>query len=118
MHQSLVKFSEPEASDRTPFLADFATATPELKFSIHTGQLMFQITGAFAEFERAMIRERVKLGLKRAVAQGKHLDRPSLSIELERKAQRELRKGSGILKVAKMVRLGTGTVHRIKREMA
>jgi DNA invertase Pin-like site-specific DNA recombinase len=82
-----------------------------------TGKLMFQITGAFAEFERAMIRERVKLGLKRAVAQGKHLGRPSISIELERKAPRELRKGSGILKVAKMVRLGTGTVHRIKREM-
>jgi hypothetical protein len=34
--QSLAKFSEPEASDRTPFLADFATATPELEFSIHT----------------------------------------------------------------------------------
>jgi hypothetical protein len=32
MHQSLAKFSEPEASDRTPFLADFATATPELSF--------------------------------------------------------------------------------------
>jgi DNA invertase Pin-like site-specific DNA recombinase len=74
-----------------------------------TGKLMFQITGAFAEFERAMIRERVKLGLKRAVAQGKHLGRPSISIELERKAPRELRKGSGILKVAKMVRPGPFT---------
>jgi hypothetical protein len=38
MHQSLAKFSEPEASDRTPFLADFATATPELEFSIHSGR--------------------------------------------------------------------------------
>jgi DNA invertase Pin-like site-specific DNA recombinase len=36
---------------------------------------------------------------------------------IERKAQRHLRKGTGILKVAKMVGLGTGTVHRIKREM-
>jgi DNA invertase Pin-like site-specific DNA recombinase len=35
-----------------------------------TGKSIFQITGAFAEFERAMIRQRVKLGLKRAVAQG------------------------------------------------
>ena len=82
-----------------------------------TGRLMFQITGAFAEFERSMIRQRVKLGLKRAKAQGKHLGRPAIAIELERKAQRELRKGTGILKVAKMVGLGTGTVHRIKREM-
>src|ERR1700687_2699891 len=81
------------------------------------GRLMFQITGAFAEFERSMIRQRVKLGLKRAVAQGKQLGRPPLASELERKAQRELRKGTGILKVARLVGLGTGTVLRIKREM-
>ena len=82
-----------------------------------TGKLMFQVTGAFAEFERSMIRQRVKLGLKRAVAQGKHLGRPPITVELERKAQRALRKSTGILKVAKLVGLGTGTVHRIKREM-
>jgi len=29
---------------------------------------MFQVTGAFAEFERTMIRDRVRLGLKRARA--------------------------------------------------
>src|ERR1700704_1839174 len=39
MHQSLVKFSESEASNHTPSLADFTTTTPELKFSVHTGQL-------------------------------------------------------------------------------
>ena len=37
---------------------------------------MFQIVGAFAEFERSMIRERVHAGLKRAVANGKTLGRP------------------------------------------
>ena len=31
------------------------------------GRLMFQITGAFAEFERSIIRQRVRAGLKRAV---------------------------------------------------
>ena len=81
------------------------------------GRLMFQITGAFAEFERSMIRQRVRAGLKRAVARGKRLGRPQIDSETERKAQRELRKGTGILSVAKMLRLGTGTVHRIKREM-
>jgi DNA invertase Pin-like site-specific DNA recombinase len=35
------------------------------------GKLMFQICGAFAEFERSMIRQRIHAGLKRAVAQGK-----------------------------------------------
>jgi hypothetical protein len=43
--------------------------------------------------------------------------RPAIAVELERKAKRALRKGTGILKVAKMIGLGTWTVHRIKREM-
>jgi DNA invertase Pin-like site-specific DNA recombinase len=42
------------------------------------GKLVFQLTGAFAEFERTMIRQRVKAGLKRAVAQGVKLGRPKI----------------------------------------
>jgi DNA invertase Pin-like site-specific DNA recombinase len=81
------------------------------------GKLVFQVTGAFAEFERSMIRQRVKAGLKRAVAQGTRLGRPKIEVALERKAQRQLQKGVGILKVAKTLGLGTGTVQRIKQEM-
>jgi DNA invertase Pin-like site-specific DNA recombinase len=81
------------------------------------GRLMFQVCGAFAEFERSMIRQRVNVGLKRAVAQGKRLGRPKIDVDLERQAQRELRNGKGILKVAKQLGLGTGTVHRIAREL-
>jgi len=82
------------------------------------GKLVFQVTGAFAEFERSMIRQRVKAGLKRAIAQGKRLGRPKVDSTLERKAQKQLQKGVGILKVAKALGLGTGTVQRIKHEMA
>jgi DNA invertase Pin-like site-specific DNA recombinase len=81
------------------------------------GKLVFQITGAFAEFERLMIRQRIKAGLKRAVAQGTRLGRPKVDIALERKARKQLEKGVGILRVAKMLGLGTGTVQRIKQEM-
>jgi DNA invertase Pin-like site-specific DNA recombinase len=81
------------------------------------GKLVFQVTGAFAEFERSMIRQRVKAGLKRAVAQGTRLGRPKVDVALERKAQKQLQKGVGILKVAKTLGLGTGTVQRIKQEM-
>ena len=49
-----------------------------------TGRLMFQITGAFAEFERSMIRQRVNAGLKRAVEQGKQLGRPRIDSATER----------------------------------
>jgi DNA invertase Pin-like site-specific DNA recombinase len=55
------------------------------------GRLMFQITGAFAEFERSMIRERVRPGLKRAVESGKQLGRPKIDRAIEKQIQSQLR---------------------------
>jgi DNA invertase Pin-like site-specific DNA recombinase len=81
------------------------------------GRLMFQITGAFAEFERSMIRQRVRAGLKRAVEKGSILGRPKINAELERRIQAQLRAGKGILATAKELGVGTGTVHRIARAM-
>ena len=78
---------------------------------------MFQVTGAFAEFERSMIRQRVNAGLKRAVEAGKQLGRPRIDPALERQIQSQLRVGKGILKVAAECGVGSGTVQRIKREM-
>ncbi len=87
------------------------------------GKLMFQVTGAFAEFERSMIRERVHAGLKRAVANGKVLGRRMVESDPDgaRKATRArklLATGAGINKVAKVVGLSNGTVARLKAEMA
>ena len=82
------------------------------------GRLVFQVTGAFSEFERTMIRQRVKAGLKRAVAQGVKLGRPKIDSATERKVRRQLAKGVGILKVAKSLGIGTGTVQRISKERA
>ena len=47
------------------------------------GKALFQMTGVFAEFERAMIKERVESGLERAKAQGKVLGRPTIEAEKE-----------------------------------
>ena len=82
------------------------------------GKLVFQLTGAFAEFERTMIRQRIKAGLKRAVAQGVKLGRPKIDSATERKVRKQLAKGVGILKVAKSLGIGTGTVQRIAKERA
>jgi DNA invertase Pin-like site-specific DNA recombinase len=82
------------------------------------GRLMFQITGAFAEFERSMIRQRIRAGLKRAVAAGKQLGRPKVDPALEKRIQAQLRAGKGMLATAKALDVGTSTVQRIAREMA
>jgi len=81
-----------------------------------TGRLMFQITGAFAEFERSMIRQRIRAGLRRAVEAGKQLGRPKIDPALER-IQSQLRAGKGMLAIARECKVGTGTVQRIAREM-
>jgi DNA invertase Pin-like site-specific DNA recombinase len=81
------------------------------------GKLMFQVTGAFAEFERSMIRQRVNAGLKRAVEAGKTLGRPRVSATLEERIRKLLRAGVGINTTARKVGVGTGTVQRVKQEM-
>jgi DNA invertase Pin-like site-specific DNA recombinase len=87
------------------------TATP-------TGKAMFQMMGVFAEFERAMIVERVKAGLSRARSQRKRLGRRPVSEAVIARIRKELETGAGILKTAKALGCGVGTVHRIKRQIA
>jgi DNA invertase Pin-like site-specific DNA recombinase len=80
---------------------------------------MFQMCGVFAQFERSMIVSRVNAGLKRARANGKILGRPKIAARIEESIRKALRKGDkGILKIAAEFRVGSGTVQRIKAEMA
>jgi len=81
------------------------------------GKLMFQVCGAFAEFERSMIQQRVRAGLKRAAEKGNYPGRPKISEALEKRIQTQLRAGKGILRVAREIGVGTGTVQRIKAEI-
>lgn len=81
------------------------------------GKAMFQMMGVFAEFERAMIRDRVKAGMARAKAQGKRLGKPAVSDAKVEAVKAELLRGTGILKTARLCGVGTFTVQRIKKEM-
>ena len=79
------------------------------------GKALFQMMGVFAEFERAMIQERVKSGLERARAQGKTLGRPATEAGKVEAISADLRAGGvGIIKLAKLHSVGVGTVQRIK----
>ena len=87
-----------------------------LDTSTPSGRAMFQMLGVFAEFERAMIRERVMAGLARARAEGKHLGRRSVEQSHARKMKAALvlrSKGLGIRRIASEVGLGVGTVIRL-----
>lgn len=54
----------------------FISLSDNVDFSTATGKLQFQILAAFAEFERSLISERTKEGLRRKKSQGATLGRP------------------------------------------
>jgi DNA invertase Pin-like site-specific DNA recombinase len=87
-----------------------------LDTSTPSGRAMFQMLGVFAEFERAMIRERVMAGLARARSEGKQLGRRPVEQSKARKVNAALAlraKGMGIRRIAREVGLGVGTVLRL-----
>lgn len=78
-----------------------------------SGKAMFQMLGVFAEFERAMIQERVKAGLARAKAQGKRLGRPTVGPAIEQRIRDLRAEGMGVLKVARTLGIGVSAVQRV-----
>jgi len=112
--QDLVAFlSELRSSGTDLFLHKQALDT-----STAAGKAMFGMVSVFAEFEADIIKERVKAGLARARAEGKRLGRRPVSNAVVQRIQEQLATGAGILKTAKVLGCGVGTVHRIKRQMA
>jgi DNA invertase Pin-like site-specific DNA recombinase len=83
------------------------------------GKAMFQMMGVFAEFERAMIQERVRAGLARARSEGKQLGRPRINGAAESAIRAALRakERPGVRQIAVQLGVSPGTVQRISREL-
>jgi DNA invertase Pin-like site-specific DNA recombinase len=62
----------------------FVSLRDNLDLSTASGRLMFQIVAAMAEFERALIQERVRAGLRNARGKGKKLGRPRIVVDASR----------------------------------
>lgn len=78
------------------------------------GKLAFSVFGALAEYERELIRERVKAGLERAKRNGAKLGRPTNLTDTVRSAVIALRSENvSIRKIASQLRIGTGTVYNV-----
>jgi DNA invertase Pin-like site-specific DNA recombinase len=90
----------------------FVSLRDNLDLTTPSGRLMMQLLGAMAEFERALIQERVKAGLRNARAKGKRLGRPRVFVSQQRV---EMLRGLGLSwrDIAKQMGVGVGTVHRI-----
>lgn len=62
----------------------FISMKDNLDLSTSSGRLMFQIIGAMAELEQALIQERVRAGLRNARAKSRKLERPRIAVDAAR----------------------------------
>lgn len=61
----------------------FVSLRDSIDLTTPQGVLMFQMIGAFAQFERSLIQERVKAGLRNARSKGRKLGRPRIQINAD-----------------------------------
>ncbi len=93
----------------------FVSLRDSLDLTTPAGRLMCSVLGALAEFERELIRERVKAGLRNAKAKGRKLGRPRVYVN-EDKVDELRAAGLSWREVAVQLGVGVGTVHRIAQK--
>lgn len=95
---------------------EFVALKDGIDLSTATGRLMMQIIGAFAEFEAAVIKERVISGLANARSKGVRLGRP---VRAGHAVVGKLRnEGKSVFEIAKHTGMSERSVYRTLKEKA
>jgi DNA invertase Pin-like site-specific DNA recombinase len=92
----------------------FISFRDNLDLSTPSGRLMFQIIGAMAEFERALIRERVRAGLEYARSKGKRLGRPRVLVDPAKIAALRA-SGASWRAISRQLGVAVGTLYKAVR---
>src|SRR5437868_1066420 len=87
----------------------FISLRDTLDLTTPSGRLMFQVIGAMAEFERSLVQERVRAGLRNAKLKGKTLGRPRRIVNGDQMA-RLREQGASFRQIARAVGASAGTV--------
>ena len=90
----------------------FVSLRDNLDLSTPSGRLMFQIIGAMAEFERSLIQERVRAGLRNARAKGKRLGRPRAVVDAGRISSLRAA-GASWRAISQELGIGVATAYRV-----
>jgi DNA invertase Pin-like site-specific DNA recombinase len=95
----------------------FISIKDNLDLSTPSGRLMFQIIGAMAEFERALIQERVRAGIRNARAKGRRIGRPRVAVDAARIAAL---RASGLSwpSIAREMGISVGTVYQAAQKLS
>lgn len=96
---------------------DFVSVTEAVDTSLPAGELVFQMIGAVAQFERSLIGERVRAGLANARAKGTILGRPPLrrltKVEVVELRRQRRERNTPLRKLAKKFGISVWTAHRL-----
>jgi DNA invertase Pin-like site-specific DNA recombinase len=99
-------------ADLSAYGVAFVSLRGNLDLSTPSGRLMFQIIGAMAEFERALIQERVKAGLRNARAKGRKLGRPRRIVDWSKVAALRV-SGVSWRAISRQTGVGVATLYRL-----
>jgi DNA invertase Pin-like site-specific DNA recombinase len=89
----------------------FVSLCEQMDTTTPTGKMIFTVLGAVAELERSLIVERVRAGLRNAVAKGKTLGRPRKIVDASRIASLRAQ-GFSLRSIASDLGVGLATLHR------
>src|SRR6478672_3031052 len=95
--------------------AGFRSLTEAIDTTTPAGRMMMQMVGAFAEFERAMLRERTKAGLDSARREGRiGARRPKLTLQQQAEIRNMVSKGrKTAADAARLFKVHPATVSRL-----
>ena len=93
---------------------DFISYQENIDTTTPTGELIFHVMASLAQFESSLISQRVKAGMARAKAQGKHIARPPIAKELQAKIIELQREGVSMNKISKTLGIAYGTFYNYR----
>ena len=99
---------------------DFISRQENIDTTTPQGEMIFTVMASLAQFESALISDRVKAGMARAKAQGKRISRPPIPREVQDGVEALYTQGISINQISKQLGIGYGTawnyVQRLKQE--
>ena len=90
----------------------FVSLTEALDLSTPSGRAMVGLLSVFAEFERDLLRERVKAGIAQAKLEGRTGGRPKTAALQAAEAQKLFKKGFSKSEIARKLQIGRTSVRR------
>jgi DNA invertase Pin-like site-specific DNA recombinase len=97
---------------------DFISYQENIDTTTPTGELIFHVMASLAQFESSLISQRVKAGMARAKAQGKHIARPPIAKEFQAKIIELQQEGVSMNKISKTLGIAYGTVYNYRSTMS